>query len=61
MMRKLLSLLCSGTVAMLAMSAFADTTDVKTQSIVEVKKRGAHRKAKARRRAYEQLLRRAGD
>ena len=41
-MKNLLSLLCSVMLAMLAISAFADTTDVKTQSIVEVKKRGAH-------------------
>jgi len=41
-MKKIFSLLCSGALALLAISAFADTTDVKTQSIVVVKKRGAH-------------------
>jgi formamidase len=41
-MRKLLSLLCTGALAMFAGASFADTTDVKTQSIVEVKKRGDH-------------------
>ena len=41
-MRKLLSLLCTGALAMFASVSFADTTDVKTQSIVEVKKRGEH-------------------
>jgi len=42
MMKKLLSLFCTGLFAMLAVPAQADTTDVKTQSVVEVKKRGAH-------------------
>lgn len=41
-MRKVLLLGVSSMVAMLAVPAYADTTDVKTQSIVEVKKRGAH-------------------
>lgn len=41
-MRKLLSLLCTGALAMFVSVSFADTTDVKTQSIVEVTKRGEH-------------------
>ena len=41
-MRQVLSLLISTALAMLAASVFADTTDVKTQSFVEVKKHGAH-------------------
>jgi formamidase len=41
-MKKLLSGIFSTLLAMLALPVLADTTDVKTQSIVHVNKRGAH-------------------
>ncbi len=41
-MKKTLVLVISSALAMLAVPAYADTTDVKTQSIVYVNKRGAH-------------------
>jgi len=41
-MRQMLSLLVSTVLAMLAAPVFADTTDVRTQSFVEVTKHGAH-------------------